>query len=156
HRLPLEVHGRLQAEFNDGRAVLVRGRVTAVERDGESFKLMTTRHGATQAEVTGRSPAWACRAAERPSFEQERRADAWPIRAWAALPGVAMGNHRGAGDRAPVRPSGREHCGAGPRDDSQNGALRLVPAKAGFPGIARKVNVPSPEKATKLKDFQRR
>ena len=35
HRLPLEVHGRLQAEFNEGRAVQLRGRVTKVERDGQ-------------------------------------------------------------------------------------------------------------------------
>ena len=39
HRLPLEVHGRLQSEFNEGRAVLLPGQVTKVERDGEGFRL---------------------------------------------------------------------------------------------------------------------
>jgi uncharacterized NAD(P)/FAD-binding protein YdhS len=60
HRLPLEVHGRVQAEFNDGRAVVLRGRVSAVERDGESFKLVLTRRGASQAEVMTADLAFDC------------------------------------------------------------------------------------------------
>jgi uncharacterized NAD(P)/FAD-binding protein YdhS len=39
HRVPIEVHSRLMAEFTDGRAKLVRGRVSAVARDSDGFTL---------------------------------------------------------------------------------------------------------------------
>jgi uncharacterized NAD(P)/FAD-binding protein YdhS len=45
HRLRLEVHGRLQAEFNERKAVLLRGRVTKVERDGDIFRLIVSPRG---------------------------------------------------------------------------------------------------------------
>jgi uncharacterized NAD(P)/FAD-binding protein YdhS len=51
HRLPLEVHGRLEAEFAEGRAVLLRGSVTAVERDGDAFRLTLRRRGSEQLEA---------------------------------------------------------------------------------------------------------
>ena len=60
HRLPLEVHARLQAEFNEGRAVQLHGRVTKVEREGQRFKLILTRRGAKQAEVMTADLAFAC------------------------------------------------------------------------------------------------
>ncbi len=46
HRLPVEVHARLMSEFNDGRAVLVRGQVTAVERGPQGFRLSLAPRGA--------------------------------------------------------------------------------------------------------------
>jgi uncharacterized NAD(P)/FAD-binding protein YdhS len=51
HRLPLEVYGRLRSEFDDGRALLVRGRVTGVERTREGFRLILKRPGSEEAEV---------------------------------------------------------------------------------------------------------
>jgi uncharacterized NAD(P)/FAD-binding protein YdhS len=60
HRLPIEVHGRLQAEFNEGRAVLLRGRVVEVERDGESFRLTLRRRGSTQTETLTADLAFDC------------------------------------------------------------------------------------------------
>ena len=60
HRLPLEVHGRLQAEFDEGRAVLLRARVTKVERDGETFKLALKRRGSEQTEVMTADLAFDC------------------------------------------------------------------------------------------------
>jgi uncharacterized NAD(P)/FAD-binding protein YdhS len=60
HRLPLEVHGRLQAEFNEGRAVLLQGRVTKVERDGETFKLALKRRGSEQTEGMTADLAFDC------------------------------------------------------------------------------------------------
>lgn len=60
HRLPLEVHGRFQAEFNEGRAVQLRGRVTKVEVDRQGFKLILTRRGSKQAEVMTADLAFDC------------------------------------------------------------------------------------------------
>ena len=37
--LPLEVHGRLRSEFDGGRAILLRGCVTEIERTREGFRL---------------------------------------------------------------------------------------------------------------------
>ncbi|HEV3242309.1 MAG TPA: FAD/NAD(P)-binding protein [Methyloceanibacter sp.] len=67
HRLPLEVHGRLQAEFNERKAVLLRGRVTKVERDGDIFRLIVTRRGSSQAEVMTTDLAFDC-AGHRPDL----------------------------------------------------------------------------------------
>ena len=60
HRLPLEVHGRLQAEFNEGRAVLLRGQVTKVERDGEGFRLDLRRRGSNETETLTADLAFDC------------------------------------------------------------------------------------------------
>ena len=60
HRLPLEVHGRLQAEFNEGRAVLLRGQVTKAERDGEGFRLTLRRRGSKEAETFAADLAFDC------------------------------------------------------------------------------------------------
>jgi hypothetical protein len=50
------VHGRLQAEFNERKAVLLRGRVTKVERDGDIFRLIVSPRGSSQAEVMTTDP----------------------------------------------------------------------------------------------------
>jgi uncharacterized NAD(P)/FAD-binding protein YdhS len=60
HRLPLEVHGRLQAEFNEGRALLLRGQVTKVERDGDGFKLTVRRCGSKETEALAADLAFDC------------------------------------------------------------------------------------------------
>jgi uncharacterized NAD(P)/FAD-binding protein YdhS len=60
HRLPLEVHGRIRSEFDDGRAILLRGRVTRVERTREGFRLTVTRSGSEQAEVKETDLAFDC------------------------------------------------------------------------------------------------
>ncbi len=60
HRLPLEVHGRLQAEFNEGRAVLLRGQVTKAERDGEGFRLVLRRRGSKETETLAADLAFDC------------------------------------------------------------------------------------------------
>jgi uncharacterized NAD(P)/FAD-binding protein YdhS len=60
HRLPLEVHGRLQAEFNEGRAVLLRGQVTKAERDGEGFRLVLRRRGSKETETLATDLAFDC------------------------------------------------------------------------------------------------
>ena len=68
HRLPLEVHGRLQAEFNEGRAVQLHGRVTKVERDGQGFRLILSRSGSKQAEVMTADLTFDC-TGHRPDLE---------------------------------------------------------------------------------------
>jgi uncharacterized NAD(P)/FAD-binding protein YdhS len=60
HRLPLEVHGRLQAEFNEGRAVLLRGQVTKAERDGDGFRLMLRPRGSQRVEALTVDRAFDC------------------------------------------------------------------------------------------------
>jgi uncharacterized NAD(P)/FAD-binding protein YdhS len=60
HRLPMEVHARLQSEFNEGRAKLIRGYVDKVERDGEGYKLNVVRRGADQPEIMAADLAFDC------------------------------------------------------------------------------------------------
>ena len=60
HRLPLEVHGRLQSEFNEGRAVLLRGQVTKAEHDGEGFRLTVRRRGSKETEALAADLAFDC------------------------------------------------------------------------------------------------
>ena len=60
HRLPLEVHGRLRSEFDDGRAILLRGRVTEVGRTREGFRLTLMRPGSEKAEVMETDLAFDC------------------------------------------------------------------------------------------------
>ena len=45
HRLPMETHAQLEAELASGRAKLVRGRVRAVRRAGEGFRLRVASRG---------------------------------------------------------------------------------------------------------------
>jgi uncharacterized NAD(P)/FAD-binding protein YdhS len=60
HRLPLEVHGRLQSEFNEGRAALLPGQVKKVERDGEGFRLTLRRRGSSETEILASDLAFDC------------------------------------------------------------------------------------------------
>ena len=139
HRLPIEVHARLMAELDRGRAVLVRGSASGVERNGDGFKLEILRRGALRSgDGRGRSrirllglqarsrPAsdqgpdrYRARAprrprigargrAERPGARAGRGAEPRPVRRRTALPGDALGDHGGAGDRAPGRCGGDE------------------------------------------------
>jgi uncharacterized NAD(P)/FAD-binding protein YdhS len=48
HRLPGEVHERIQSEFNEGRAVLLRGRVVSVDRRSDGFALTLNRRGSVE------------------------------------------------------------------------------------------------------------
>jgi uncharacterized NAD(P)/FAD-binding protein YdhS len=43
HRLPIEVHGRIQSEFADGRAQLLQGRVTEIARTCDGFAVTVRR-----------------------------------------------------------------------------------------------------------------
>ena len=45
HRLPIEVHGRIQTEFASGHATVVQGRVTQVVRRDDGFEVKLHRHG---------------------------------------------------------------------------------------------------------------
>jgi uncharacterized NAD(P)/FAD-binding protein YdhS len=60
HRVPIEVHGRIQAELAQGRAVLLRGHVTGVERRPDGFKLTLTRHGSPEPEALDADLAFDC------------------------------------------------------------------------------------------------
>ena len=51
HRLPMEVHGRLMKEFEEGRALLVRGSVIEVARMEEKFRLSVVKRGSGATEV---------------------------------------------------------------------------------------------------------
>jgi uncharacterized NAD(P)/FAD-binding protein YdhS len=70
HRLPLEVHGRLQAEFNEGRAELVRGQVKKVERDGDGFRLTLRRQGSKEPETLIADLAFDC-TGHRPDLKSQ-------------------------------------------------------------------------------------
>ncbi len=48
HRLPMEIHARLQSELASGRARLVRGRVREVRRKGDVFELRLDGRGREQ------------------------------------------------------------------------------------------------------------
>ena len=54
HRLPMEVHGRLTAEFAEGRAILLHGSARAVARDDTGFTL--TLLGADRERAEASSP----------------------------------------------------------------------------------------------------
>ena len=60
HRLPPEVHGRLEAEFDEGRAVLLRGSVTSAERDGDGFRLTLRPRGSPRLETLTVDLAFDC------------------------------------------------------------------------------------------------
>jgi uncharacterized NAD(P)/FAD-binding protein YdhS len=60
HRLPPEVHGRVKAEFDEGRAVLLRGSVTSVERDADGFRLTLRPRGSPRLETLTADLAFDC------------------------------------------------------------------------------------------------
>jgi uncharacterized NAD(P)/FAD-binding protein YdhS len=51
HRLPIEVHGRIKAEFASGRAQLVRGRVTEMARTADGFAISFRRPNGERARI---------------------------------------------------------------------------------------------------------
>jgi uncharacterized NAD(P)/FAD-binding protein YdhS len=60
HRLPLDVHEQLRREFDQGRAVLMRGRVVHVERQRETFLVSLKRTAATAGQVLETDLAFDC------------------------------------------------------------------------------------------------
>jgi uncharacterized NAD(P)/FAD-binding protein YdhS len=69
HRLPMEVHGRIKAEFSDGRAVLAHGAVTEVIRHGDRFAVTIQRRGAGKPEIIETDLAFDC-TGFRPDLDQ--------------------------------------------------------------------------------------
>jgi len=69
HRLPIEVHARLMAELDRGRAVLVRGSASGVERNGDGFKLEILRRGAHAPETIAADLVFDC-SGFRPDLDQ--------------------------------------------------------------------------------------
>ena len=60
HRLPSEVYERMQAEFNQGRAILVRGQVIDVVRAPRGFELTWKRRGRNKPETILTDLAFDC------------------------------------------------------------------------------------------------
>ena len=56
----MEVHGRLMAEFAEGRAVLLHGSVQAVTRDAGGFKLTLLSRGAREPSLVEADLAFDC------------------------------------------------------------------------------------------------
>jgi uncharacterized NAD(P)/FAD-binding protein YdhS len=48
HRLPIEVHARLAADLDKGRAVLMRGRVTSVARTSDGYRIEIKRRDGSE------------------------------------------------------------------------------------------------------------
>jgi uncharacterized NAD(P)/FAD-binding protein YdhS len=74
HRLPMEVHGRLMAEFAEGRAVLLHGAVREVERQGDGFRLSLLERGSRTPRSLAVDLAFDC-TGFRPDLEQSLIAD---------------------------------------------------------------------------------
>ena len=140
HRLPMEVHSRLMAEFAEGRAILLHGSVQALARDAGGFKLTLLSRGSREPSLVEADLAFDC-TGFRPDLDQpliaslfERdlaRPDAhrlglavgrqWasdrrercvlrPVRHRPALPGHPLGDHRRPRDRGPGRPCRADAC----------------------------------------------
>jgi len=60
HRLPSEVHARLTADFDKGRAVLLRGSATSVARTGDGYRIEIMRRGASAPEILKADLAFDC------------------------------------------------------------------------------------------------
>ena len=60
HRLPMEVHGRLMAEFAEGRAILLQGSVREVARDDSGFTLTLLARGAREPSIVAADLAFDC------------------------------------------------------------------------------------------------
>ena len=69
HRLPMEVHGRIRAEFNRGRAILLRGSVRDVIRVGDKFVVKLRKRGARSLEMIETDLAYDC-AGFKPDLDQ--------------------------------------------------------------------------------------
>jgi uncharacterized NAD(P)/FAD-binding protein YdhS len=60
HRLPSEVHERIQVEFREGRALLLRGRVIEVVRGADGFMLTLQKRGSEKATTMQTDLAFDC------------------------------------------------------------------------------------------------
>ena len=69
HRLPIELHGQLMKEFNEGSAVLIRGSVIEVARKDERFRLTVVKRGSSRPEVIDTDLAFDC-SGFRPDLDQ--------------------------------------------------------------------------------------
>ena len=69
HRLPMEVHSRLMAEFAEGRAILLHGSVRAVARDAGGFKLTLLSRGSREPSLVEADLAFDC-TGFRPALDQ--------------------------------------------------------------------------------------
>jgi uncharacterized NAD(P)/FAD-binding protein YdhS len=69
HRLPIEVHGRIAAEFATGRAVLLQGTVREAARDGGGFKLALRTRRSREPEIVAADLAFDC-SGFRPDLDQ--------------------------------------------------------------------------------------
>jgi uncharacterized NAD(P)/FAD-binding protein YdhS len=69
HRLPIEVHGRITAEFADGRAVLLQGSVRAVARGSSGFKLTLRTRRSVKPKIVAADLAFDC-SGFRPDLDQ--------------------------------------------------------------------------------------
>jgi uncharacterized NAD(P)/FAD-binding protein YdhS len=69
HRLPMEVHSRLMAEFAEGRAILLHGSVRAVALDAGGFKLTLLSRGSREPSLVEADLAFDC-TGFRPDLDQ--------------------------------------------------------------------------------------
>jgi uncharacterized NAD(P)/FAD-binding protein YdhS len=60
HRLPMEVHTQIRSEFDRGQAILIKGRVEEVRRDGGTFNLEILSRGSRRAELIKADLAFDC------------------------------------------------------------------------------------------------
>lgn len=69
HRLPMEVHSRLMAEFAEGRANLLHGSVSAVVRHASGFKLTLLTRASREPDIVEADLAFDC-TGFRPDLDQ--------------------------------------------------------------------------------------
>ena len=97
HRLPIEVHGQLQSEFDQGRAILLRGSVKGVWQGDEGFKISVLPRGSDRVEVIQADLAFDC-SGHRPDLKS-------PLIASLVAQGFACYDPHGLG--LMVRPNGQ-------------------------------------------------
>ena len=103
HRLPMEIHARIMAEIADGRAVLVRGSVKHVERDGRGFTLTLQLRGKPEPDFVVTDLAFDC-SGFRPDLAQK-------LIASLLAQNLARPDAHNLG--LAVEPDGRLLCGSG-------------------------------------------
>jgi len=69
HRLPIELHGQLMKEFDEGCAVLIRGSVIEVALKNKMFRLTVVKRGSSRPEVIDADLAFDC-SGFRPDLDQ--------------------------------------------------------------------------------------
>lgn len=60
HRLPSEVHAQLQAEFDRGQAIFIKGKVKDIRRENGAFKIEIVRRGTARSELIRADLAFDC------------------------------------------------------------------------------------------------